>query len=40
MTELEIMQQRHSVRQYADMPIEQDKRTVLNELAEKLNADA
>ena len=40
MTELEIMQQRHSVRQYADTPIEQDKRTVLNELAEKLNTDA
>lgn len=40
MTELEIMQQRHSIRQYDDKPIEQDKRTVLNELAEKLNADA
>ena len=40
MTELEIMRQRHSVRQYDDMPIEQDKRTVLNELAEKLNTDA
>lgn len=29
---LEIMKQRHSVRQYTDRAIEPEKRTVLNEL--------
>lgn len=37
---LETMQQRHSVRSYTDQPIEQDKRTVLNMLAEEINQEA
>lgn len=37
---LEIMKQRHSVRQYIDRAIEQDKRAVLDDLAAKINADA
>lgn len=37
---LEIMEKRHSVRQYKDMPIEADKREVLDELCARLNAEA
>ncbi len=33
----EIMQQRHSVRQYTDRPIEQEKRSVLDELVAQIN---
>ena len=40
MTELEIMQQRHSVRQYTDKAIEPEKREDLNELASKLNEES
>ncbi len=36
---LEVMKQRHSVRQYADTPIEQEKRAELNALTEKINAE-
>lgn len=35
-----IMKQRHSVRQYADKPIEQEKRSVLNALVAQCNARA
>lgn len=37
---LEIMKQRHSVRQYTDRPIEQEKRLILNDLANKINQEA
>lgn len=37
MEALELMKQRHSVRQYADRPIEAEKREVLSELASDLN---
>lgn len=37
---LEIMKQRHSVRQYNDCPIEPEKRAVLDELAASINRDA
>lgn len=37
---LEIMKQRHSVRQYAPTPIEAEKRAVLNELAKQINEKA
>lgn len=40
MEALEIMKQRHSVRQYADTPIEPEKRTVLDELAAQINQEA
>ena len=33
----EIMKQRHSVRQYTDQPIEQEKRILLNNLIEQIN---
>lgn len=36
---LEIMKQRHSVRQYTDRAIEAEKRAVLDELVSKINAD-
>lgn len=36
---LNIMKTRHSVRQYTDKPIEDEKRAELNELTERLNAD-
>lgn len=36
---LECMKQRHSVRQYVDKPIEQDKRTVLDELTKQINKE-
>lgn len=35
---LELMKQRHSVRQYVARPIEQEKRAVLDELASKANS--
>lgn len=35
---LEIMKQRHSVRQYTDVPIENDKRAVLDKMVSELNA--
>lgn len=38
MSTLELMKQRHSVRQYTAQPIEQEKRQALNELAAQLNA--
>lgn len=34
---LEIMKQRHSVRQYSEQPIEQEKRSVLDALVEEIN---
>ncbi len=34
---LEIMKQRHSVRQYTDQPIEQEKRILLNNLIEQID---
>lgn len=37
---MKIMEQRHSVRQYTDRPIEPEKRTVLDALAEEINRDA
>lgn len=37
MEALEIMKQRHSVRQYTAQPIEKEKRALLDELAEKIN---
>ena len=37
---LEIMQQRHSVRQYTDRPIEPEKRAVLDALADQINRKA
>lgn len=36
----EIMQQRHSVRQYVDKAIEEEKRCVLNELVSRINEEA
>lgn len=36
---LEIMKERHSVRQYTDRAIEAEKREILGSLAEKINAD-
>lgn len=36
---LEIMKERHSVRQYADKAIEAEKRETLGSLTEKINAD-
>lgn len=37
---LEIMKQRHSVRQYTEQSIEQEKRVILNDLVEKINHEA
>lgn len=37
---LELMQLRHSVRQYTDAPIEAEKRNALNELTEQINKEA
>ncbi len=37
---LEIIQQRHSVRQYSDRAIEQEKRFILDELIAKVNREA
>lgn len=37
---IEIMKQRHSVRSYADRPIEAEKRAELSALAERLNNEA
>lgn len=36
---LELMEQRHAVRQYLDKEIESEKRNVLNELVEKINEE-
>ncbi len=36
---VELMKQRHSVRQYTDAPIEPDKRDCLTALAERINAE-
>ncbi len=36
---VELMKQRHSVRQYTDAPIEPDKRECLTALAERINAE-
>lgn len=36
---LELMKQRHSVRQYIDRPLEPDKRQVLDTLAAQINTD-
>lgn len=36
---LEVMQQRHSVRQYTAQPIEQEKRDILNEMAAQINCE-
>ncbi len=36
---LELMKARHSVRQYTNQPIEQEKREVLNTLVERLNQE-
>lgn len=37
---LELMKSRHSVRQYLDKKIEEDKRNILNELATNINNEA
>ena len=37
---LELMRQRHSVRQYKDIAIESEKRDILNSLAEKLSTES
>lgn len=37
---LELMKQRHSVRQYKDIAIDSKQRTVLNELIEEINNEA
>lgn len=37
---IEIMKQRHSVRQYTDIPIEIEKRTILNNLVTEINNKA
>lgn len=37
---MEIMKQRHSVRQYTDQPIEPEKRSVLDGLIRKINEEA
>lgn len=37
---LEIMKQRHSVRRYTEKPIEQEKRSVLDSLIQKINQKA
>lgn len=37
---LEVMKQRHSVRQYTNRPIEAEKRTALNRLTEEINREA
>lgn len=37
---LEIMKQRHSVRQYSEQAIEDEKRTVLNDLVKEINQEA
>lgn len=37
---LEIMEKRHSVRQYKDKPIEAEKRDILNDLCKQLNAES
>lgn len=37
---LEIMKQRHSVRQYTEQSIEPEKRVILNDLVEKINHEA
>lgn len=37
---LEIMKQRHSVRQYKEQPIEQEKRVVLDDLVKQINQEA
>lgn len=36
---MNIMEQRHSVRQYTDRPVEQEKRQVLNELTAQINEE-
>lgn len=36
---LEIMKQRHSVRQYSEQPIEQEKRSILDALVEEINQE-
>lgn len=38
MSKLEVMKARHSVRQYTDKPIENEKRDVLNKLTSEINA--
>lgn len=37
---LELIEQRHSVRQYIDKPIEQEKRAILNKMTEEINKEA
>lgn len=36
---LDLMRERHSVRQYQDRPVEQEKRAILEALAERLNRE-
>lgn len=36
---LEVMKQRHSVRQYSEQPIEQEKRSILDALVEEINQE-
>jgi len=40
MNTIEIMKQRHSVRQYTETKIEQEKRAELNQLTEKINQES
>lgn len=37
---LETMKKRHSVRQYKDMPIEPEKREILNKLVDEMNRES
>lgn len=37
---IEIMKQRHSVRQYEDKKIDEERRKILNELVAKINEDS
>lgn len=40
MDTLQLMKDRHSVRQYINQPIEQDKRLVINKLIKEINEES
>lgn len=40
MDTLQLMKDRHSVRQYINQPIEQDKRFVINKLIKEINEES
>ncbi len=37
---MELMKERHSVRQYTDRPIEEEKREAINRCVEEINQEA